>query len=225
MELPDPQELVLVCGQRCVTGDAIVHTSLGMLSMFEIANLGVAKPEGFSPFNIKIASNNIRGFSETDLFFVAKPEPLIRINLGGEHTLTGTNEHPVLTTDGWKCLGDIQVGDSVSIKYGGCVFAPYNEPNLYDLTDETKSLLPPNQLSNSYYGLTDRNIICLASKWGGGIGVRDLARVAGVFQGSSTGLKIWTTNQNLFLEMQYYMQSMFGRNIWISEDANDQYKV
>lgn len=86
------QELVAICGQRCVTGDTLVYVD-GQL--VRIDSLDDNYPFGFTEavFNVFNGGRN----EYTTHFFKAEPEPIYRVELDNGLIIKGTKDHPILT--------------------------------------------------------------------------------------------------------------------------------
>lgn len=139
-------ELALACGQRCVVGNTLIHTSDGMVEIGEYAR---NRNYGFTPFFKPIATRN--GVLTTSQFYRARKERPYRIKLYGDHTLMGTGDHPVMTDRGFKKLSDITDSDYVQVRYGHNVFGS-NVPSLWELTVKTEQTLNQRDLSQNSLG-------------------------------------------------------------------------
>jgi intein/homing endonuclease len=96
-------ELAGLAGQRCVAFDTYVLTEHGMLKIGELFD-GI--DYGFT--NTELALDDGSGNIVTaEKLYKARPEPPIRITLSDGTRLTGTRDHPVLTSQGMIKLGEI----------------------------------------------------------------------------------------------------------------------
>lgn len=128
-ELAFYNELAVVAGQRCVTGDTLVYTKKGLTYIEDLAK---GKPLGFSEYKQPIF--NGQDFEETSHFFKAKPEKVYELTLSNGSKLKGTADHPVWTLNGFKKLSDISKKDYVPVYLNQKIFGNVM-PNILDTLD------------------------------------------------------------------------------------------
>lgn len=214
-KLPDPQELVLVCGQRCVTGDTIIHTEHGMMTMGELAKINECKP-GYTPLQIEIASNTPTGMATTSQFYVAEREQLITVHLKGELSITGTADHPILTTSGWIKLGEIVTGDQVVLQIGHNLYGD-DTLDAWELGAEVRRSMPPKVWAESFPLLKDRNVVCSLG-WKNQVSNEDLALLAGMIASHHDGTRIISKNKSAVSRANDVLTKLWGANVWTDED-------
>lgn len=99
-ELKFYNELAVNAGQRCVTGDTHVFTSLGIE---RIGTIGREKPFGFSRHESDVFNGTALETSSD--FYKGREERVWDLKLSNSYILRGTGDHPVWTTSGFKTLG------------------------------------------------------------------------------------------------------------------------
>lgn len=115
----DRRELVLSIGRRggkCVCGDTLVLTNDGIR---QIADLGTALEDGFSPLELGIVQEAGKR-STSAAFYNGGVKPTFSVKTDSGYSLKGTGPHrvKVLTKTGkveWVYLDQLQVGDFVAI--------------------------------------------------------------------------------------------------------------
>lgn len=115
-----PRLLVLAYActiHKCVTGDTLISTSGGLITLSELAS---GHPPGTSPFDLTVAGR--RGWTHMDQIFVGGVEPTFKLTTRLGYHIEGSHRHPVLvcTADGflWKKLPQISEGDVLVLRRG-----------------------------------------------------------------------------------------------------------
>lgn len=106
-------ELAVNAGQRCVIGSTPVLTEFGVLRISECA------PDAdyyFSDLEMQVHNGN--ELETTSHFYRAKPEPIYRVLLSNGISISGTADHPIMTSTGFVKLGEITEGTIVPVSYG-----------------------------------------------------------------------------------------------------------
>lgn len=151
------QELNVCAGQRCVVGAEVALTKDGLLRMSELAE---GRPEGFSECDITI-HNGIRQQAATK-FFVAKSEPLLKATFHNGMTITGTKDHPVMTTAGFVKLSNLKEGDKVVSAIGQNMYGNGNAKS-FTFHEETGV---PIEVRTANREEVESYITILFSNWG-----------------------------------------------------------
>lgn len=151
------QELNVCAGQRCVVGAEVALTKDGLLRMSELAE---GRPEGFSECDITI-HNGIRQQAATK-FFVAKSEPLLKATFHNGMTITGTKDHPVMTTAGFVKLSNLKEGDKVVSAIGQNMYGSGNAKS-FTFHEETGV---PIEVRTANREEVESYITILFSNWG-----------------------------------------------------------
>lgn len=120
-------ELVLVWGQRCVTGNTLVLTSSGLRYF---ADLATGKPFGFSPYR-GIFHNSKTSESASQFYVAPRKEHVYKITTSQGSVIRGTPDHPLYTPYGFKRLENLNPGDFVAEIIGTNQWG--NEIPSYDL--------------------------------------------------------------------------------------------
>lgn len=112
--------LIGVAGQRsgkCIHSKSLIPTNEGILEIGEIAE---GKPLGFSDFKIGVSCyDNINYIvKNTSKFYKEVRLPLIKIRLKNGYSITGTSNHPILTTNNYIKLSNIEEGMVIPIEVG-----------------------------------------------------------------------------------------------------------
>lgn len=129
----------------CLTGDTLVQTDKGLVSLVEFQQAGVSRvltQKGWRP----VLHWFDRGF-----------RPVVRVTLDGGASLTGTKDHEVkvLNEDlsiGFRAIGTLTPSDVVLVKKGetattDCVLPPAPTPNPNDKRGLPKSIAAPAQMT------------------------------------------------------------------------------
>lgn len=105
-----PDSLFVCCGQRCVTGDTVIYTKHGPVSIKSLDKDYYL--EGWNQTSGIVYSD--KGEECYVAFYKSKPEQIIKVTTNRGYEIKGTKEHPILMSDNeFKKLGDIKVGDCV----------------------------------------------------------------------------------------------------------------
>ena len=115
--MPYYNELAINAGQRCVIGSTPVISQNGLLHIDEV-NPGAAL--GFTLFEQGI--HNGTNLETTSHYFVAEPEMVYRVDTARGFAVTGTNDHPIETVNGFERIEDLEVGTNLEIHYGQRTF-------------------------------------------------------------------------------------------------------
>lgn len=129
----DYEDLVVVAGQRCVTGDTLVTTSQGLIRISDFAQhakLGW-NTGPFRKRNLKLRTNfaltNSTGSSlETTKLYVAPKERVYTLVTREGISIRGTHEHPIMTKYGFKKLSQISPSTILPIHYNQNVWSSNN---------------------------------------------------------------------------------------------------
>ena len=111
-----PNELDLLVGQRCITGNSLVVTSSGLLPIKQLKSTAI---EGFSNYgkNPNVVLDNGAVVQPTK-FFIQHDQKVHKVKLHNGYTITGTPEHPLLTDQGFRKIADIQIGTAIPLVIG-----------------------------------------------------------------------------------------------------------
>lgn len=112
------QELVQICGQRCVVGNTLVLTHEGLVRIDKYAT---GMQTGFNSFSMPV-HNAKTGMESTSDFYVSKAEHTIKVTTKHGYVIEGTSDHPLYLIDRFKKLKDITTDDYVKIKYNTQVY-------------------------------------------------------------------------------------------------------
>jgi ribonucleoside-diphosphate reductase alpha chain len=107
----------ILCGNPCVVGDTRVHTSKGLIKARDLHETGdevVVTTDARLP--------NGGGMQQASKMLCTGTKQVYRVHTFDGYQVTGTANHPVMTTDGWKEIGNLQVGDSVHVLDGHSAF-------------------------------------------------------------------------------------------------------
>lgn len=97
----------LICTNPCVTGDTVVNTSLGLKTMEELYN---TQAEFSVVTDSRFGTDTLQQSSKV---FATGVKPIYRLVTSDGYTLKATTNHKIMTSSGWKELGEIQPGDMV----------------------------------------------------------------------------------------------------------------
>lgn len=126
-----PFEAASCMGQRCLSGDTLIPTSEGILSMAELLNkaqaqngeTGLPEPDTFVPFKNRIDIHN--GYTETrttDAYYAGVCDA-IRISVSGGQSMTLTPNHTMMVIDEngklkKRMVQDMRVSDPIVVRSG-----------------------------------------------------------------------------------------------------------
>lgn len=116
-DLNQYNRLVGCAGQRCVTGDTLILCDRGLIYMESIAETQ-SKRLGFSKYdgpNVVLENGMI---VQPTKFYRSSKETLRKILFSTGSCIKGTNEHPILTLNGFVKLKDLKKGDVVPVTVG-----------------------------------------------------------------------------------------------------------
>ena len=116
-ELNDKTELIMIAGQRCVTGDAMALTSSGITTFTELAKHH-PNTAGFHAYNGPDMVNERGELVTPSHFYVAKSSHITEVKTELGYAIKGTTDHPIWTMTGWKKLPKIKVGEEMPIRVG-----------------------------------------------------------------------------------------------------------
>ena len=109
-ELNYYQEMAIVAGQRCVTGDTLVYANGKRVRIDSLDN---NYDYGFTEAQIDIFNGEY--YETTSHFFKARPEPIYKIETTKGFCIKGTCDHPILTSKGFVKLSNIRVDDDIVV--------------------------------------------------------------------------------------------------------------
>lgn len=174
-ELHFYNELAVVAGQRCVTGDTHVFTSSGIERIGEI---GEGREYGFSRLNMPVF--NGEKFEQTSDFYRGKPERLYKLKLDNGYCLRGTSDHPIWTLNsGFVQLGKIQKDEVVPVYVGQQVWGNYL-PTIKSLTDAAKKSYD-QKIASLSQKCNKLNLMYCNFKKGNSVPCTDLYKVLGLW--------------------------------------------
>lgn len=124
--MPYYNELAINAGQRCVIGSTPVLSQHGLLHINEVYP---DAPNGFTKFEIPI--HNGSKFETTSHYFAAEPEMVYAVNTARGFCVTGTNDHPIMTENGFERIEDLVPGTNLEIHYGQRCFGQGVLTNAY----------------------------------------------------------------------------------------------
>jgi len=125
-----------VFGRGCLSGDSLIFTDSGVLSLCDVLNNNSYDKEWSADIDMRIGVDSLLGVTESNLFHRNGIETVKKMTVTGGYDITGTLNHKfvVMKSDGtydWKELKDIKRGDFVAIKYGSDLWGE-NKLNLDD---------------------------------------------------------------------------------------------
>lgn len=89
----------------CITGDSLVLTDRGWVPVFDLQK---------EPFNVIVDGKVYPALP----FFETGIKPTYKLTLHNGQNLTATENHPILTDNGWKEVKDLSIADSIVLGYG-----------------------------------------------------------------------------------------------------------
>ena len=108
---------------KCVVGETLVTTENGLVRIGSLHQ--GERPDSFRDELMEVAS--LGGTSKTDAFYYGGTRPVRKITLRSGQTVTGTDNHRVLTTGAgglqWRHLDEIEEGEHVATQYGSELWA------------------------------------------------------------------------------------------------------
>lgn len=131
-ELNNYYGLILLCGQRCVTGDTLITTNYGLVRIEDL--IPSNSVEGFNNIideNLHIVLENGKTIKPSS-FYVSKPSHTIKIRTEDGFEIEGTEDHPLMTDYGWISLKDIELGHNLTINIGQNVWSANSDLSIDD---------------------------------------------------------------------------------------------
>ena len=122
-ELLDAIALVAVVGQRCVVGSTLVATNYGL------QRIGAMQPKAKHGFSTYSGPNVMleNGFPvKPTKFYKSRKETVYTVTLANGMTITGTAEHPLMTSDDFIKIGALKPGQPIPVFYGQNVWSKRN---------------------------------------------------------------------------------------------------
>jgi len=93
---------------KCVSGDSSIVCADGRLKTIQEIN----KWKAYDAISL---SRNTLEPNKVDSFYSDGVKYCKRVTTRRGRYITATNEHPLLTPDGWKAIGNLSVGDSIAV--------------------------------------------------------------------------------------------------------------
>jgi ribonucleoside-diphosphate reductase alpha chain len=125
------------CVNPCVTGDTLIYTDQGLITARELAECGtpvtVASPniaikelalagcaasDGDALPTTSMVSNGSVSFRQASHVFPTGVKPVYRLETREGYTLRLTDDHKVLTNEGWKAATELVAGDKIHLMSG-----------------------------------------------------------------------------------------------------------
>ena len=108
----------LRCTNPCVTGDTLIHTKHGLLTVNELRT----RTTWTQKENDFVALQDVRAAEaighHANIFFSSGVKPVYRLQTKEGYYLRCTNNHRVMTVGGWKRADELQEGDLLHIHQG-----------------------------------------------------------------------------------------------------------
>ncbi|HMA35429.1 MAG TPA: LAGLIDADG family homing endonuclease, partial [Chloroflexia bacterium] len=164
---------------KCVVGDTLLLTSLGMVRFDELQQTVAAPEDQFVPLVVDVSGR--AGLETTSHFYNGGERATRRLRTRLGYEIEGSLVHPVLVMrhggEAWVPLADVQIGDHVALQRGSALFG--NTTRLPEFTN--RGLASRGQNTQ----LTLPTVLDA-----------DLARLLGyiVAEGSLTDTAVWLTN-------------------------------
>lgn len=148
----------------CLTGDTRVVTDRGYLTLselyeqggrFEVASdLRTLKDSQITPkcWGTKVAESATVGvgtYSSSPVILTSTSAEVYELTTKGGYSVKGTLDHGVLTTKGWKTIGDIEPGDTLLIQSGEGMWS--SNATLPEFEYEYKSIPSRNKMMNKRF--------------------------------------------------------------------------
>jgi len=128
-ELNFYNELVVVAGQRCVTGDTHIFTGKGIERIGDLVPRNAK--QGYNDFKYPVF--NGEKLETTKEFYITKAEHVYTLQLDNGSTLSGTLDHPVRVEKfGYRALHQIKAGEQVVVQTGQNCWGNLNCPYTVD---------------------------------------------------------------------------------------------
>jgi replicative DNA helicase len=123
------QVMVVLAKTGCIAGDSVVKVNRGGktfdVTMQRLHDRWNGKDGIFGkkwdpsiPTMVQIADDTDVRLSEVVDVWDSGEKPTFTVSTVGGRTVTASDEHPFLTTDGWRELGRLHVGDKVAVNVG-----------------------------------------------------------------------------------------------------------
>jgi len=182
---------------KCVTGDTLLLTSLGMVRFDEIQQAVQAGDDQFVPFVVDVSGQ--AGREATSHFYNGGLRPTRRLRTRLGYELEGSLVHPVLVMragqEEWVRLADVRLGDHVALQRGSRLFGSST------ILPEFADIGPASRGQNTR--LTLPTVLDA-----------DLARLLGyiVAEGSLTDTALWITNgdKRVLEDIHTICERLFG---------------
>ncbi len=99
------------CVNPCVTGDTLIYTDRGLFPARELAERGTS---------VTVASVDDNGVTmrQASHVFPTGVKPVYKLQTTEGYTVRLTNDHQVLTNNGWKAAGDLLAGEKLHLLNG-----------------------------------------------------------------------------------------------------------
>lgn len=119
-EMKDYNELAIVQGQRCVIGPTRLQTRIGFKTFNDIEELHVDSrgSTGFVEYKGPDLVDYDGSFVRPSHFYRSGKTKTLKITTSIGQELTGTPEHPLRTSEGWKKLSELKCGDYLELHIG-----------------------------------------------------------------------------------------------------------
>ncbi|GCE25006.1 intein-containing adenosylcobalamin-dependent ribonucleoside-diphosphate reductase [Dictyobacter alpinus] len=111
------------CVNPCVTGDTLIYTDQGLIPASELAEMA-APVTVVSPEDEKVALRQASHVFSTGI------KPVFRLQTSEGYTLRLTEDHKVLTTEGWKEAGTLTPGDKIKLLHAEGYFGTTGNADL-----------------------------------------------------------------------------------------------
>jgi ribonucleoside-diphosphate reductase alpha chain len=99
------------CVNPCVTGDTLIYTDQGLFPARELAERG-------TPVTVASVDNNGITMRQASHVFPTGVKPVYQLQTAEGYTVRLTNDHKVLTNNGWKEAGDLVAGEKLHLLNG-----------------------------------------------------------------------------------------------------------
>lgn len=149
-EMKDYNELAIVQGQRCVIGATRLQTRLGFKTFTELEELHADSrgSTGFVEYKGPDLVDFDGSFVRPSHFYRSGKTKTIKITTSIGQELTGTPEHPLRTSEGWKKLSELKCGDYLELHIGQNTWC----------TDKTKQELLDYIDRANYYSIDKEHV-------------------------------------------------------------------
>lgn len=148
----------------CLTGDTRIATDRGYLTLEELYEAGdsfnvvsdnrsldgsLVTPKRWGNKIVSDASTGTGVYQSTPVILTSTKAPVFKVTTGSGYVIRGTADHGVLTTSGWKTIGDLTTNDTLLIQSGEGVWN--EDTSMPEFVYEPKSASSGSKLANKRF--------------------------------------------------------------------------